>query len=57
MTYTIEVRDGNHIVNIAPAEEVDKFTEVILETLKCMTGYKLAEVFAETLNDYRRTNK
>ena len=53
MTYTIEIKDGHHIVDMAPAEVSNEPMETILEVLKCMTGYKVVEVFAEALNDYR----
>lgn len=54
MTYTTEIRDGHHIVDMAPQSKSDETAETMLEVLKCMTGYKAVEVFAETLNDYRR---
>lgn len=52
MTYTVEIREGHHIVDMAPVEPV----ETILEVLKFMTGYKVVEVFAEALNDYKEDN-
>lgn len=57
MTYTTEIRDDHHIVDMAPQSKSDEPAETMLEVLKCMTGYKAVEVFAETLNDYRRTNE
>ena len=57
MTYTIEVIDGHHIVDMTRQSKSDEPAETMLEVLKCMTGYKAVEVFAETLNDYRRMNK
>ena len=53
MTYTIEIKDGHHIVDMAPQPKSNEPVETILEVLKFMTGYKAVEVFAETLNDYR----
>ena len=57
MTYTIEVRDDHHIVDMSPQSKSNEYVETILEVLKFMTGYKAIEVFAETLNDYRRMRK
>ena len=57
MTYTIEMRNGHHVVDMAPQSKSNEPVETIIEVLKFMTGYKAVEVFAETLNDYRRANK
>ena len=57
MTYTIEVIDGHHVVDMAPQSKSNEPVETIIEVLKCMTGYKAVEVFSETLNDYRRIRK
>ena len=57
MTYKIEIKDGHHIVDMAHSEPSNEPMETILEVLKFMTGYKAVEVFAETLNDYRRIRK
>jgi len=53
MTYKIEIKDGHHIVDMAPEDGPD----ILLEILKCMTGYKAVETFAEALADYRRKYK
>ena len=57
MTYTIEMRNGHHVVDMAPQSKSNEPVETIIEVLKFMTGYKAVEVFAETLNDYKRANK
>ena len=57
MTYTIEMRNGHHVVDMAPQSKSNEPVETIIEVLKFMTGYKAVEVFAETLNDYRWANK
>ena len=57
MTYSIEIKDGHHIVDMAPQPKSNEPVETILEVLKFMTGYKAVEVFAETLNDYRGIRK
>lgn len=57
MTYTIEVIDGHHIVDMTRQSKSNELVETMLEVLKCMTGYKAVEVFSETLNDYRRIRK
>lgn len=57
MTYKIEIKDGHHIVDMAHSEPSNEPMETILEVLKFMTGYKAVEVFAETMDDYRRIYK
>jgi len=59
MTYTIEIRSGHHIVDMVPTEGTNEtdVMEVVLEVLKCMTGYKALEAFSEALSDYRGKNK
>ena len=43
MTYTTEIRDGHHIVDMQ--RETIEPMETVLEVLKFMTGYKLVEAF------------
>ena len=38
MTYTTEIRDGHHIVDMAPQSKSDELAETMLEVLKYMTG-------------------
>ena len=54
MTYKIEIKDGHHIVDMTRQSKSNELVETILEVLKFMTGYKAVEVFAETMDDYRR---
>ena len=57
MTYKIEIKDGHHIVDMTRQSKSNELVETILEVLKFMTGYKAVEVFAETMDDYRRIYK
>lgn len=58
MTYTIEVRDGHHIVDMQPDDEPSEAFRVFETVLKAMTGVLLIEAFiGEEIDLSRRTNK
>lgn len=45
MTYTIEVRDGHHIVDMNQTNEPSEAFRVFETVLKAMTGVLLVEAF------------
>ena len=57
MTYTIEIKDGQHIVDMNQTNESSEAFRVFETVLKAMTGMLLVEAFiGEGINLSRRTS-
>lgn len=51
--YSIKIVDGHHVVDMKPVEETNEGTEIMLEILKLMTGYKLVEIGVDAIKDIK----